>query len=778
MIVATIALFVASCVAIAAIWNRFFDPVPGRIVLLFLAIVSVYQATTLFTPRVDLPAGLAYSVYPWKALGRAPTTANTGIVFTQIGPWTRVARDAILAGEWPLWNRYSASGAPLLANQQTAIFHPFTLAGFLLLSLGKAFTYTASIRLFTLLFFTFVMLRGHGIRNAASIYGAVAYTFCTFHIVWLLFPLGLATMMLPIAMMGAQQIARGPRTRSFILLTLGLALSVLGGHPESAFWVWCVAAAYALFLTIREPRRLLMCASAFVAASALTAFFWMPTVALLPRVSRTELMRSTKTNPPNHKLGVEFLEALIAPNIMGTPQTGTYVPPQARHPAVLDDYGEIASGYGGIITLALAAWAIAFVRRREVFFFAGLMLFAFFTIAEVPLWRDLIRAVPIVGLTMHQRLRIVWVLGGAVLSAFALDAPLDKGKLRIALGLVWACVAAIYIVRQPVAVAAWLTFGVTSATVVVLLIAPPAAYIATLLTFIELFAVTFGYNPSAPGSEAPPTTPAIRAMQRFPGLHRIAALGWSLPPDTPGYYRLEDVKSTDPISDPVYKRMMHGFLHVIPSYDELFDTVSEPFFDFLNIRYVYVPPDVAFADARFVLRYAGRDGAVYENTRVIPRYFLPRRYRVNTAISHAIPTLKSITDFRADAVVDHVPSKVLAAAPQLMPKDIYEWWPAAPGRVRVLSYRNNSTTLEVETTGWSLVASSDTHWPGWRAYVRGERQPPVTVNGAFLGCFVPPGRSVVEFRYRPAAFDLGLRISAFAILALALAGVARRFRKA
>ena len=108
---ATIALFLGGCVAIAATWNRFFDPVPWRIVVLFLLIVSAYEATTLFTSRVDLPANLAFVTDPWKATGAAPAMANTGIVFTQIAPWTRVARDAILAGEWPLWNRYAACGA-------------------------------------------------------------------------------------------------------------------------------------------------------------------------------------------------------------------------------------------------------------------------------------------------------------------------------------------------------------------------------------------------------------------------------------------------------------------------------------------------------------------------------------------------------------------------------------------------------------------------------------------------------------------------------------------
>src|SRR2546423_6706133 len=172
----TLLLFVLYAVAVVSIWNRFFDAVPLRVAALFFVIVCAYEATTLFTSRVDVPAGISAAVYPWKAEPHPPAPSNTGIIPTQIVPWTRVPRDAIGSGEWPLWNRYSAAGSPLLANQQTAIFHPFTLAGFLL-SIGKSFTLSACLRLFTVLFFTYTFLRGDGIRQTAAMFGTLAYAF-------------------------------------------------------------------------------------------------------------------------------------------------------------------------------------------------------------------------------------------------------------------------------------------------------------------------------------------------------------------------------------------------------------------------------------------------------------------------------------------------------------------------------------------------------------------------------------------------------------------------
>ncbi|HEY3053762.1 MAG TPA: YfhO family protein [Thermoanaerobaculia bacterium] len=770
MTVATIALFLACAGVTAYAWNRWFDAVPLRIIILFIAIVCAYESTTLFTSRVDLPGNLAFVTFPWSATGGRPSAANTGIVFQQIAPWTRVARDAVRSGEWPLWNRYSASGAPLLANQQTAIFHPFTLIGFLLLSIGKGFTFTASMRLFVLLFFTFVFLRGHSLNETAAIYGAVAYAFSTFHVVWLLFPHGLASMMLPIALAGAQNIAREGTLRSFFLLAGGLALSVLGGHPESAFWVWMLTAAYSAFLMFQTFLHLAAAATAFVVAGGLTAFAWMPTVGLLPTQDRTLIMHSPLHNPPNHNLGPEWRETLLAPNLFGTPQTRSWTAPRRRHPTVLDDYGEISSGYAGIVTLALAICAPIAARRREVWFFAAVMLAVFATIAELPLWREAIRAIPIVGLTMHQRLRLFWCLGAVALAAFTIDRRPKESLVRSAIAIVWSIVATIHVIRAPDAEVAWTTFIVSSTAALIFFVFPRVAPLAIMVTLAELLFITYRYNPSAAAANALPMTNAIREMQVLTQTAaepaRMVALGWTFLPDTPSFYGLEDVKSTDPISHAIYKRLMRGFLHVVPSYDDIVPTIEEPFADFLNIRYVYAPPKSSLPAERFTLRYSGSDGEVYENIRSMPRYFVPTRYRVNTAIYHAIPTLKEIRDFTNDVVIDHVPSRIAEQAPQLAAHSVDEWRPSAAGRVTVLSYRNNSTLLEVENAGWSVLASSDTHWPGWRSYVNGVRQPPITINGAFLGCFVPPGRHRVEFRYRPAEFDVGLRVTIATIIAL------------
>src|SRR3954454_25328904 len=97
----------------------------------------------------------------------------------------------------------------------------------------------------------------------------------------------------------------------------------------------------------------------------LTAFFWMPTLRALRETPRYQSVQSREANPANHGLTFEWLLPLGTPKILGTPANGTYTPPRGSHAAVLNDYGEVASGYAGLATLAIEPAAPFVVPRRR-----------------------------------------------------------------------------------------------------------------------------------------------------------------------------------------------------------------------------------------------------------------------------------------------------------------------------------------------------------------------------------------------------------------------------
>ena len=678
-------------------------------------------------------------------------------MFTQLAPWTEAARDSLRRGEAPLWNRRSGAGAPLLANQQTAIFHPFTLLG-LLLPIGKAFTLAAVLRLFTLQLFLYAFLRNWNIHPAAAAAGAIAYAFSTFNIVWLLFPLGLATWGVVPALLASDEWIRRPRLASFNLLVVALALPILGGHPESAFWVGVVVAAYGLYALFRlrpagERLRVFGGAvAAAVLAVALTAAWWAPTVEVLPHTSRYHLMQQVQSRTG---LPIAWTTALLAPNSLGTPQSRTYKPPEPRSPATrLDDYGEIASGYAGVLMLALAVCVLR-VRHALAPFFIGASLFAFLTITETPLWYPLLRKLPLVSLTFDQRLRFLWALGIAVLGSIALDALL-AGRLsrRAAAALIAIAGAGSFLLYARADSHAFVVIAVALAGTAAILFVPARwiAAVVAALTFLDLAFVTKGYNPSAEPRDVYPVTGAIAALQRGEMPYRSVALGWSFIPETPGFYGLEDLKTTDPMSDPRYMRLFTGYLRVDPGdYDQKIGDVTLPFFDFLNVRYMYVPPDQGPpSDPALKPVYSGPDGTVLENAEALPRYFFVRDFIYEPSFGNAVARSKEIGDFRETALVDRLPRSFGHMDSGTRFASV------TPSAATLVEYGPNGARLQVSSEDWNLLVSSDTHWPGWRATFHGLELDVVTVNGAFTGVFVPPGAGTLELRYRPAGWVAGL----------------------
>lgn len=83
---------------------------------------------------------------------------------------------------------------------------------------------------------------------------------------------------------------------------------------------------------------------------------------------------------------------------------------------------------------------------------------------------------------------------------------------------------------------------------------------------------------------------------------------------------------------------------------------------------------------------------------------------------------------------------------------------AAPDRLRVASRSPETFVVEAELACPGLVVAGDAYYPGWRAWVDGERRP-VQELDAVRAVRAGAGRHVIEFRYRPASVYLGLGLT-------------------
>jgi hypothetical protein len=184
------------------------------------------------------------------------------------------------------------------------------------------------------------------------------------------------------------------------------------------------------------------------------------------------------------------------------------------------------------------------------------------------------------------------------------------------------------------------------------------------------------------------------------------------------------------------------------------DDLASPFLSFLNARFAVAPPEAAVPNG-WRLRSRGREIAVFENLRALPRVFAPGKIRLVAEAGRALAEMSGPTDFSERA-----------------------WIPGTPGEVG-----NSKAEISLRAAGPDLIATvaaaervflatSLPDWPGWIAESAGRRIPLVTTNHAFVGFWLDAGRQTVRLHYRPDSFFYGL--AAFALGALLAAAAAFR----
>jgi Bacterial membrane protein YfhO len=100
------------------------------------------------------------------------------------------------------------------------------------------------------------------------------------------------------------------------------------------------------------------------------------------------------------------------------------------------------------------------------------------------------------------------------------------------------------------------------------------------------------------------------------------------------------------------------------------------------------------------------------------------------------------------------------------------------GRTLAVSSSPDAIRAEVALPAEGLWVVCDTWFPGWEATVDGAVAEVLRVNGIHRGVRVPAGSHLVEMRYRPRSFRIGLAVSAGAVISLLIVVLlARRERE-
>jgi len=179
-----------------------------------------------------------------------------------------------------------------------------------------------------------------------------------------------------------------------------------------------------------------------------------------------------------------------------------------------------------------------------------------------------------------------------------------------------------------------------------------------------------------------------------------------------------------------------------PAVTELADLCDPDLLSLANVRYLISPVRLGGSGLALV----ADDGRgkpwpiyIYENTRVVPRYFLAHSTRT-------FPDSSAVLAAMGGASLDELSSVAFVEAGDADDPRLPRV-PEPGGRVRLLAYEADLVTLSVTARESCLLVCTMSYSPSWRAYVDGHETDVLPTDSTFMGVAIPEGMHRVELRY-------------------------------
>ena len=709
-------------------------------------------------------------------------------------PQMQKAREAVRDGRLPLWDPNIGAGRPLLAAQLSAPLYPLTWLSFAL-PFWLSVAWIAAFRILLAGAGTWLLCRRLGLSPAAAAVGAVAFGFGSPLLLAVEAPTANIYALLPWLLLLVDRVMEHRRSGDAALLGVVFGLTLLGGHPESAFVTGAAVAAYALYriASQRAVRQVSgKMAIAVGVALGVGAVSVIPFLELLRHSG--DLYRGSPRLPARL-----FTESLFFPDRWGRPDKVEFAVSASAYAG--------RGVYFGSPALLLAIAGLSVRRSRDQLFFLALVVVSFLLLADLPLATAVVKHTPLLktmrtdyflwpatfGCAMlaafgahrvqtasaEQRKRMIVVVALAALLplAWALLRHGHLGKLGAALAQqpVMGADAASAAVTELAAYIRWA--GIALITLVVLIagarLRRPGLTVAVLacVLLLDLGSLGHGYHPQISKAIADPPTPnAIRYLQGTHDHQRFVAELGALGPNLSDRYGIYDM---DAFSPPVIQR--YGSLYeplgqlvvnLGRTRVDIGTPVGRSLMDMFATRYVIGTTQPTTAESGLSGAYSSDGQRVLLNPTALPRAWVAYGWR--TAAGRE-PARDAVIGSSADQLEN---TPVIEGVPVGGSRT-----PATPAAVTLDG--DTRVMLDVDAARPGFVVLTDTYYPGWKASVDGHAADIKPANVAFRAVRVPAGKHVVSFRYRPLSFLIGGAISAIALLiTVALLVVDDRRRRA
>jgi len=730
-------------------------------------------------------------------------------------PFSLYQRSEVLAGRLPVWNPYTYSGHPFLADVQAAVFYPISnLVLGLTLAAGSAGARLYWLEVEAILhialagFFTYLLVRGLTGRSMPAFLAGCAFAFSGYLTGYP--PLQIAALRtaiwLPLILwLLLRAFAEPARWRWWAGASLAYATAFLAGHSQTFLYVSYVVAAWILLLLVlalaargvpdKQAGRLRLALLARL-AGRIGAFYLLFLV-----LTAAQMWPSLEFAGLSVRASVDY--AFVSG---GFPFEDTW---QMLLPRILTLFSPL---YAGVATVGLALIAIAWCfvpasgqaaetyravssRSRVFIAFFGAMalaalllsygdegrLYAFFY-RWLPGWnlfRGQERAAYLVGFGLS-------VLAGYGAAAVEMMGPRRRRVLGALFGTaVLGGLAAFWLTRGPSSVsaeafrsAAAVSILFAAGFVVVLCVerlTPLRPVLLVALVVLDLFLAGSATNVSQFGPARkvllPPEAQASQAAMAplsgsYSGPPGRAYNEYRVFEDYGMRTGVEDVWGSSPLR--------------LARYDALFKEFPlDRMWRLTGVQNVLTWRRELFGPSQLLAEFPQAKDTTYLHrlSELNPRAWLANAVRT-AGDEEALGMLRDHGfDLSATAILPPEAGGNAARLP-------VDGQPAAAGEARILMERLAPNHLKVQA--WSeqggLLVVSENWMPGWRARVRQsgtawQDAPVLRADLTLLGIAVPPGETTIDLVYWPDSVRFGFAISAAGVILLGLT-VAWRGRRA
>ncbi|MDD5436685.1 MAG: YfhO family protein [Candidatus Omnitrophica bacterium] len=738
--------------------------------------------------------------------------SNNLLCFRDLGrffyPPREYAFTLIKHGVMPLWNPFIYCGNPLLASHQPAVLYPVSLV-YLIGDFARAFNNFIYIHFVLASVFMYIFLRDRKIPGTASFLGAVTFAFSGYMLatvnVLTFFSSGIWLPLVLWAFFRAQA-ASGRERRIYVVLTSVFLLCIfLAGEPMI---LYMTAFILLLFGGLKDIRLIF---SVFAIFFFLGAFQILPVAELLLRSDRMKMVYevAAKWSAAPH----DFLN-LIFPCVT---DVENYFKGYWERQSWLLDY------YMGLFPLLMIPIAVflAKEKRKPAILFMLLLSVVLALGKHTPVYHLLFKFLPGFNLFRYPvkyfyitAFSMAWLTAigygyyenniktdGAFVRRvrYLLYIALAAGLLLLAVDIFFVDIAkfihqhffsslekalkkdstsessimlGVFTVRRSliffVVFALALFYGAKKRFA-----AKALSLTVTAIVLCDLYSAAYDLNFSCDIARVKKPSPNIEFLMKDKSLFRILSSPSNTfflsNPNKETYKDVIEVGKERLFSN----RMMEYGLYDVGGYEaalgnRMSDMIlflsrglkspdDSRILDALNVKYVVSPKTF---EARGYLLAKGSDIAnIYENRNVLPRAFLSARAVVlnkREAIFGKFQDKK--WDPEEEVVLEEAPPGIADGGERRTNGE----------SAAIIKYSPNEVIVKAVVEHPRFLVLSDSYYPGWKVYIDGKPGKIYIANYVSRAVYLNAGEHAVRFVFDPFSFRLGLAITLFAAIFIAV----------